>query len=188
MRKITTMALTSALILGFAGCGDKKEEKAEAQKSAPAQIKVTTGAVKKSEKEEVSKENTGQFYYSYNKEKNATQEEAQKRRTTLDAYLNIRSPYERIQIELMIKKLSKDFVIRCSPCHDDYANGVIGPSLLDKDGEFIYKRLIAFKTGEKKNVLMKQLTGMMDDAKLKSIAEEIAAFNKQIQEMRKGRQ
>jgi len=187
MRKIVTMALTSALILGFAGCGDKKEEKAETQKSAPAQIKVTTGAVKKSEKAEVSKENTGQFYYSYNKEKNATEEEAQKRRTTLDAYLNIRSPYERVQIELMIHKLSKDFRIKCSPCHDDYANGVIGPSLLDKDGAFIYKRLMAFKSGEKKNVLMKQLVEMNDDKTLQAIANEIAEFNKQIQEMRKGR-
>ncbi|WP_201352678.1 c-type cytochrome [Hydrogenimonas urashimensis] len=187
MRKIVTMVLTSALILGLAGCGDKKEKKQEAQKSAPGEIKVTKGAVKKSGAEEKSKENTGQFYYSYNKEKNATEEKSN-RRTTLDAYLNIRSPYERVQIELMIKKLSKDFVIRCSPCHDDYANGVIGPSLLGKDGEFIYKRLIAFKTGEKKNVLMKQLVAQMDDAKLKSIADEIAEFNKQIQEMRKGRQ
>ncbi|WP_300369536.1 hypothetical protein [Hydrogenimonas sp.] len=187
MRNIVIMALTSALIIGLAGCGEKKEEKGGSQKSTTQEIKITTGAVKKGEETKTSKENTGQFYYSYNKEKNATDEES-KRRTTLDAYLHIRSPYERVQIELMIKKLSKDFVIRCSPCHDDYANGVIGPSLLDKNGEFIYQRLIDFKTGKKKNVLMKQLVEMMDDAKLKSIANEIAEFNKQIQEMRKGRQ
>jgi cytochrome c553 len=106
----------------------------------------------------------------------------------LDAYLNIRSPYERVQIELMIHKLSKDFRIKCSPCHDDYANGVIGPSLLGRDGKFIYGRLMAFKTGEKKNVLMKQLVEMNDEKTLQAIANEIAEFNKQIQEMRKGRQ
>jgi cytochrome c553 len=188
MRKIVTMALASALILGLAGCGDKKEEQKEAHKSAPAQIKVTAGAVKKIDEKEGSKENSGQFYYSYNKEKNATEEDANKRRTTLDAYLNIRSPYERVQIELMIHKLSKDFRIKCSPCHDDYANGVIGPSLLDKDGDYIFKQLMAFKSGEKKNVLMKQLVEMNDEKTLKAIADEIAAFNKQIQEMRKGRQ
>ncbi|BDY12434.1 c-type cytochrome [Hydrogenimonas cancrithermarum] len=187
MHKFTMVALSAVLIAGLAGCGEKKSEesKSQSQRSAP-QIKVTAGAVKKSDVQQESKENTGQFYYSYNKEKNASEEE--KRRTTLDAYLNIRSPYERVQIEMMINKLSRDFIVKCSPCHDDYANGVIGPSLLDKDGDFIYKRLLAFKSGEKKNVLMKQLVDQLDDAKLKSIADEIAIFNKQIQEMRKGRQ
>ena len=117
----------------------------------------------------------------------SSKEEAQKRRTTLDAYLNIRSPYERVQIELMIQKLSKEFRIKCSPCHDDYANGVIGPSLLDKDGDYIYRQLMAFKTGEKRNELMKQLVEMNDPETLKGIADEIAKFNKQIREMRKGR-
>ncbi|WP_456450575.1 c-type cytochrome [Hydrogenimonas sp.] len=187
MRKTFSLALAGALLIGFAGCGDKKKEEAKETAQSPAAIKVTTGAVKAEPKAETSKENTGQFYYSYNKEKNATREEADKRRTTLDAYLNIRSPYERVQIELMIQKLSKEFRIKCSPCHDDYANGVIGPSLLDKDGDYIYKQLMAFKTGEKKNELMKQLVEMNDPETLRAIAEEIAKFNKQIQEMRKGR-
>ncbi|NPA30220.1 MAG: hypothetical protein GXO33_08560 [Epsilonproteobacteria bacterium] len=185
-RGLWIAALTVAALL--AGCGDKKEKEQEAHAAAPGQIKVTTGAVKKSATKEVSKENSGQFYYSYNREKKGpTAEEAKKRRTTLDAYLNIRSPYERVRIELMIQKLSKDFRIKCSPCHDDYANGVIGPSLLDKDGDYIYHQLMAFKSGEKKNTLMKQLVEMNDDKTLRAIADEIAKFNKQIREMRKGR-
>jgi cytochrome c553 len=188
MRKLISWGLAGALLIGFAGCGDKKEESTKAESStAPARIKVTEGAVKTDVGQESSKENTGQFYYSYNKEKKGSKEEAEKRRTTLDAYLNIRSPYERVQIELMIQKLSKEFRIKCSPCHDDYANGVIGPSLLDKDGEYIYNQLMAFKTGEKKNELMKQLVEMNDPETLRSIADEIAKFNKQIREMRKGR-
>ncbi len=189
MRKTTTFALAALLCLGFAGCGEKKEEKeSAAQASRPAgEIKITKGAVKKVEEKEPSKENTGQFYYSYNKEKEAPVAE-QKHRTTIDAYLHIRSPYERVQVELMIKRLSKDFVVRCSPCHDDYANGVIGPSLLGKDGNFIYKQLIDFKTGKRKNVLMKELVSQIDDKTLRSIADEIASFNAELQKLRRERQ
>jgi cytochrome c553 len=196
MRKSMTIVLAATLVVGLAGCG-KKEQNQEAPvekaETSPPKIKVTQGAVKKEAKAEPSKENSGQFYYSYNKEKKKGEEgdynsEESKVRTTLDAYLNIRSPYERVQVELMLNKLSRDFIIKCSPCHDDYANGIIGPSLLDKDGEFIYDRIMAFKSGKKENVLMQQLVAQIDDAELKRIADEIAEFNKQIQEMRKGRQ
>ncbi len=187
LNKISAVTLSVVMAIGFAGCGEKKEEKSEAKQAASGQIKVTPGAVKKSVGEESSKENTGEFYYSYNKEK-AKEAPEEKRRTTIDAYLNIRSPYEHVMVTMMIKKMSRDFIVKCSPCHDDYANGVIGPSLLGKDGDFIYKRLLEFKSGEKKNALMKELVEKMDDNKLKSIASEIAKFNRQIQELRKGQQ
>ncbi|WP_457594450.1 c-type cytochrome [Hydrogenimonas sp.] len=188
MRKTVMTVLAGLLIAGLSGCGEKKEEPGgTGQESAGGQIKVTPGAVKRETAQESSKENSGQFYYSYNEEKSSQPEEG-KRRTTIDAYLNIRSPYERVMVTMMIKKLSRDFIIKCSPCHDDYANGVIGPSLLDKDGDFIFKRLEAFKSGEKKNVLMKELVSRIDDKELKSIAEEIAKFNRQIRELRKGQQ
>ena len=188
-RSAAVSALILALTVGLGGCG-KKEEGSSAQSGSgsPTLIKVTKGAVKAAPETKKSEANSGQFYYSYNEEKNVSEAETPKVRTTLDAYLNIRSPYERVQITLMIKKLSRDFIVRCSPCHDDYANGVIGPSLLGKSGDFIYRHLIDFKTGKKKNVLMKELVSQIDDAKLKSIADEIAAFNKQIQQLRKGRQ
>ncbi len=184
--KSLTLLLAGTLALSLAGCGKKQEESAENSAAAP-QIKITQGAVKKVKEKAANEENSGKFYYSYNTEKNASKEEP-KTRTTLDAYLHIRSPYERVQITLMIKRLSRDFIVRCSPCHDDYANGVIGPSLLGKSGDFIYQHLIDFKTGKRKNVLMKELVSQIDDAKLKSIADEIAAFNEQIQKLRKGRQ
>ncbi len=183
MKKLSIVLSIGILIL--AGCGDSESKSSQESTSAP-KIKVTQGAIKETKtQDESSKQNSGQFYYTYNQEKNSSSE--QKVRTTLDAYLNIRSPYERVQIELMIKKLSKDFIIKCSPCHDDYANGVIGPSLLGKSGDFIYQRIIDFKSGKRKNVLMKQLVAKMDDTKLKSIANEIAEFNKQIQELRRGK-
>jgi len=183
-KNITIIVVTAVLISVFTGCNDKEKQ---SKSESIQQIKVTKNAVKKNNENKKNEENSGQFYYSYNKEKKSSTEETQKRRTTLDAYLNIRSPYERVRVEMLINRLSRDFIVKCSPCHDDYANGIIGPSLLDKDGDFIYKRLMAFKSGEKKNVLMKQLVNQIDDAKLKSIAEEISKFNKQIRKMRKGK-
>jgi len=184
MRKLTKGALIVSMAALIAGCGDKKESHESASADA-GKIKIVENAVSEKDNSVKGEENSGQFYYSYNKEKKESEEE--KVRTTLDAYLNIRSPYERVQIEMMIHKLSKDFRIKCSPCHDDYANGVIGPSLLDKNGTFIYDKLMAFKSGKEKNVLMKQLVGKIDDEKLRSLADEIAVFNKQIQEMRRSR-
>jgi len=181
---LTVLALAGVV----GGCGGKKEEKTASAGTADSSgIKITKGVVHETAAVKKSEANSGQFYYSYNKEKNASEGEAPKVRTTLDAYLNIHSPYERVQITLMIKRLSRDFIVRCSPCHDDYANGVIGPSLLGRDGNYIYQHLMDFKTGKKKNVLMKELVSQIDDAKLKSIADEIAAFNKQVQQLRKGK-
>ncbi len=184
-RRVVAALLAGAMMAGLSGCGEKKEEKGAQNAPSSGEIKITPGAVKKSTAGEESKQNSGEFYYSYNKEKKEASAEP-KSRTTIDAYLNIRSPYEHVMVTMMIKKMSRDFIVKCSPCHDDYANGVIGPSLLGKDGDFIYERLAEFKTGKKKNVLMKELVGSMSDEKLKSIAAEIAAFNRQIQELRKG--
>ncbi len=191
-KKIVVSCLIGSLLF-FGGCSDKdkKEDIKSAETEAPTQIKVTKNAVKISDKKEEDKENSGQFYYSYNKENGKEVDkynsETSKVRTTIDAYLNIKSPYERVRITMMIKRLSHDYIIKCSACHDDYANGVIGPSLLDKDADFIYKRILAFKTGERKNPLMKELVSRIDDAKLKSMAEEIANFNKEIRKMRMGK-
>jgi cytochrome c553 len=184
------LPLASVLILG--GCGGSEDAKQAAAtvtpSETPAAIKVTAGVVDTAVKKGKSKENSGQFYYSYNKERNSTyNSEDTKVRTTIDAYLNIKSPYERVRITMMIQRLSKDYVIKCSPCHDDYANGVIGPSLLDKDGSFIYERIMDFKNGKKENILMKELIAQIDDTKLKEMADEIANFNKEILKMRSGK-
>jgi hypothetical protein len=190
MRLKTLIApLVGVLIVGGCSSDDTTQTAppSAASSEAPA-IKVTAGAVDTTVKKEESKANSGQFYYSYNKEKNASQynSEDTKVRTTIDAYLNIKSPYERVRITMMIKRLSMDYIIRCSPCHDDYANGVIGPSLLDKNGSFIFDRIMDFKTGKKENVLMKDLVSQIDEKKLRSIADEIANFNKEIRKMRRG--
>ncbi len=191
MDKRRVLITVSALLL-ISGCGSSN--KSETSTNEAPKIEVVKGAVNTNVAKDKNRENSGQFYYSYNSEDDSKEskafkkyeEETAKTRTTIDAYLNIRSPYERVKITMMIKRLSKDFIVRCSPCHDDYANGVIGPSLLGKDGKFIYGRLMDFKSGKRKNVLMKELVSQIDDSKLKAIADEIAEFNKQIEKMRKG--
>jgi len=189
MRKsLCFIAITGTALLTLSGCGsqDKPQSTASQEVSSAQGITVTEDAVGTLKKEQ-SKENSGQFYYSYNKEKNSSNgynAQDSKVRTTLDAYRDIRSPYERVQITLMVKQLSPDYRLLCSACHDDYANGVIGPALLDKNATFIYEQITAFKTGKKKNVLMEQLVKRIDDTRLKAIAKEIERFNRQILEMR----
>ena len=180
MRKIAIALLVLVFIL--AGCSEKKEKKS--QEAAPAAIKITQGAVQK-QKETTNKQNSGEFYYSYNKAKTTQKSEVKDegRFTRLGAYRHVLNKYQKVQIALWANKLSKDFLIYCSACHDDYANGVIGPSLLDKSGDYIYKQLQDFKSGKRKNVLMVQLVRRLSDKQLKSLADEIAAFNKKVQKL-----
>jgi len=191
MKRAAAAAL-GVLIL-FAGC-EKKEErpaKSETAQEAPKaeQIKITTGAVKpaKTGAKEQKQPDKGEFYYSYNKKsapkEAAASKEDEARYTKLGAYRYVKN-YQDVQIALLANKLSKDFLIYCSACHDDYANGVIGPSLLGKSGDYIYEQLMEFKSGKRKNVLMEQLVRRLPDEKLKALAEEIAEFNKKVQKIK----
>ena len=187
MLRVKVISIISTILI-IVGCGssNKDSKSDETTQTSSSKIIVTQNAVDTNITKQKSKENSGQFYYSYNKEKNSTYNSTDsKHRTTIDAYLHIHSPYEKVRITMMIKRLSKDYIVKCSPCHEDYANGVIGPSLLGKDSEFIYNKIMEFKSGKKKNVLMKELISQIDDAKLKSMADEIANFNKEILKMRR---
>ena len=184
------------------GCGDKSQDKKQesnvvsngstpkievVQNDNAKEIKV----VEKKKGKQVVK-NGKSYYYDYNI-KSEYDQDAQpankdanvrmKPRTVLDANMNIRSPYERVQISLIVKQLSRNFKLKCSACHDDYANGVVGPSLLGKDADFIYKAINEFKSGKKSNPLMDDLIHMMDDKEIKNIAQEIYKFNQEIKKI-----
>ena len=159
------------------------------------QIQVINNAVKETQSQQTSRNSGREFYVSYNvegkgREANEIQkyiQQTNKARTALDAYKNIRQSNQAINmliLQQMKAHLSKSYILHCSACHSDYANGIIGPSLLTKGKKFIYNRLIAFKTGTKKNVLMKQLVDQLSNKKLKALASEIARFNKKVQAMR----
>ena len=205
---ISTLVSSLVLVSLVTGCGEKtndekpKEENAatasqEASTGVAPQIEVVTNEnakeIKVKEKK-VDKSQSKSYYYDYNI-KSEYDENARpankdagiraKPRTTIDANMNVRSPYEEVKISMMVKKLSKKFIVKCSACHNDYANGIIGPSLLGKTSQEIFDDIAAFKNGEKTNVLMTDLINMMDEDEIKTLADEIYEFNQQIQEARK---
>ncbi len=188
MKRITLSIALLASLLMMSGCEKKETPKEVAQEAPTAKIKITQGAVKEQKATQTQSKDKGQFYYSYNKAKKEQTQEDEGRFTTLGAYRHIRTPYEKVQISLLVNKLSHDFLVYCSACHDDYANGVIGPSLLGKSGDYIYKQLMDFKTGKRKNVLMKQLVDRLSDEKLRALADEVAAFNEKVQKILKQNQ
>ena len=172
----------------LSGCEKKEESKKEVAQAPAAKIKITQGAVKEQKATQTKAKDKGEFYYSYNQPQKSEEVEDEARYTKLGAYRHIRTPYEKVQISLLVNKLSHDFLVYCSACHDDYANGVIGPSLLGKSGDYIYKQLIDFKTGKRKNVLMKQLVDQLSDKQLRHLADEVAQFNKKVQKVLKQNQ
>jgi cytochrome c553 len=207
MKKSILLASTFVIIISFSACGNKKESDEKKQinnvtaTAVAPKIEVVVNqneyAVKvKSNTDEMHKgksKNKNSFYYDYGEKSEYDQnaqpanEDASVRvrpRTKLDAYTHIRSPYERVQVSLLAKQLSPAFRLKCSACHDDYANGVLGPSLLGRDADYIYNKIIAFKTGKKKNVFMNDLIHNMSDKEIRSIAEDIYNFNIQIQKIR----
>lgn len=200
MRKI--YILVSCTVLFF-GCSSQEDNKPKEVQRDASDIVVTKQDVKKHDKTNLHKKelkaDNKDFYYSL-KEKNINTDTTDKSYTKLDAQKNIKNrdqkdkivdrkrvdtPYNYIKIDLLKSSLSKEFIVKCSSCHDDYANGIIGPSLLHKDGEFIFNRLKAYKQKEKVNVLMKDLVAKMSDRELKNISNEIAKFNENIRKMDK---
>jgi cytochrome c553 len=205
---IKTIALSFALFVLTACGGDDKATgkteqtvKEDAAKSAAApKIEISQSsdakAIKVKVREKVSSKN-GQkdtYYYDYNikseydpnaKPANEDAGVRTKPRTAIEANMNIRSPYEKVQISMLVKRLSMKFMVKCSACHDDYANGVIGPSLLGKSSDEIFNSIADFKSGKKSNVLMDDLIRMMSEDEIRTLADEIYSFNEKIKELRK---
>ncbi|WP_419763915.1 MAG: c-type cytochrome [Arcobacter sp.] len=178
--KLKIISLTICSLFILTACSDKKEEKVEVTPTVAGKIEVTQKNdiyEKKVEEKEAQKDRS--YYYSYNKEKVKDIE-----RTTLNANIKVRSPYEKVEISMLVGKLSKEFIVKCSACHNDYANGVIGPSLINKDEKFIYDSISSFKKDTNKNVLMSQLVKQMPEEEIKKLAKEIANFNMQIRELK----
>ena len=187
-KKIELLFIILSIIL--IGCGDehKRDIKPTKLLNTPPKIEVIEGNGTKKIKVEIKEDNnsvtksknSNSFYY----EKNGANEK-ESHRTALDAYTHIRSPYERVQVSLLVTQLSLNFKLKCSACHDDYANGVVGPSLLGRDENYIYSKIIEFKTGKKDNPLMKELLEKISNDEIKGIAKEIYEFNIQVQKMRR---
>ena len=186
-----------ALSIILSGCGGsddevKKEEKSSINRGIEIISNKNAKEIKVKEKS-IDKNRSKSYYYDYgiNSEYDQNAQPANrdasvrvKPRTKLDANMNIRSPYERVQISLLSGQLSHNFKIKCSACHDDYANGVIGPSLISRDSDYIYQKISDFKSGKKSNPLMNDLIKKMSNDEIKTLANEIYEFNKKIKNMR----
>ncbi len=196
---IKKLLLPLVIILLVSGCSEKKEEKkveqkvTQKQESLKIEIEENENAkeIKVAEKNEKSDKNET-YYFNYgvkseydpnSKPANEDASVRVKPRTSIDANMHVRSPYEKVKISMLVKRLSKEFIVKCSACHNDYANGIIGPSLLDKDDKFIYESILKFKNNKDANVLMTGLVNQMDEETIKRIAKEIFEFNKQVKEM-----
>lgn len=202
------LASSFTLITAFSGCSDSSEDKAQNSQADKKQSTSSSSApkieivqnenaqeIKVQEKEKTALEikNGKAYYYDYNV-KSAYDENSRpanedasvrtKPRTAIEANMNVRSPYEKVKISLLVRKMSKKFIVKCSACHNDYANGIIGPSLLGKDTDYIYSKIEDFKSGKKSNPLMNDLINMMSDDEIKEMASEIYKFNQEIKNMR----
>jgi len=189
----------SVFVIAIVGCGDESKEMSKTEavsvdKAPIIEIVANENAKEiKVKEKKTDKSQSKSYYFDYNikseYDPNArpANEDAgvrAKPRTTIDANMNIRSPYEKVQISMLVQKLSLTFRVKCSACHDDYANGIIGPSLLSRDSDYIYNKIANFKSGKKSNPLMNDLIKQMSSEEIRTLADEIYIFNKEIQKMR----
>lgn len=173
-----------ALLLLLAGCGEKKEQDKTQEQPAGTAAGIEVSENKEAYKTKVEEKTiVGDQSYYY-----PTGQQTQEKHSPVEANVLVRSPYEAVEIKLLVRRLSKTFIVKCSSCHNDYANGIVGPSLLGKDAEFIYSTMTKYKEGEKVNVLMKELVEQMSDDEIRSLADEIAAFNQEVKAIRERKQ
>jgi len=79
-------------------------------------------------------------------------------------------------------KVSQLYKQKCSSCHGVNGGGIIGPKLIGKSAENVYKDLTEFKSGKRKNYVMYGLLSKMDEAQLKSLSDEIGSFEQKLKE------
>lgn len=154
-------------------------ESVEQNHTAKPRISVKSGEAPKKDDKFVSYDFYGERKVNFNL--NGDVNETTK---NIVAYSSIKNQYEKLNFDLMKKRLGHDFILRCSACHDDYANGIIGPSLLDKTDAQIVDMIKKYKFKEKPNPLMVQLVNGMSEQQIETMAKEIYEFNKQFKEQK----
>lgn len=170
-------------ILALVGCDDKSDKDTNQNNFQTPTIKITN------QEQNLSNDKTAKFT-SYDIKGNrvidiAPNGESNTTTRQITAVAMIRNPYESININLLEKRLSHNFIVKCSACHNDYANGIIGPSLLSKSENEIKDMIVAYREKTKKNVLMRELVANMSDSEIETLAKEISEFNAQVRKSSK---
>ena len=79
-------------------------------------------------------------------------------------------------------EVSQSYKSKCASCHGVNGSGLqngkpmMGPKLFGQTSEVIYQKLLDFKSGRKENVVMKGLLLHLEEADLKTFADEIGEF------------
>ena len=154
----------------------------EQNHTAKPRISVKSGEAPKQDDKFVSYDFYGERNVNFNL--NGDVNETTKNIVAYSSIKNQKNQYEKLNFDLMKKRLGHDFILRCSACHDDYANGIIGPSLLDKTDAQIVDMIKKYKFKEKPNPLMVQLVNGMSEQQIETMAKEIYEFNKQFKEQK----
>jgi len=81
----------------------------------------------------------------------------------------------------MAFKVSPLYKQKCSSCHGVNGEGIIGPKLIGLSEEKVYKDLLDFKSGKRKNYVMYGLLSKMSDEDLKALAKEIGTFQQKLE-------
>ncbi|WP_086240410.1 c-type cytochrome [Campylobacter devanensis] len=176
MKKSITIILSAIIFLGCSNQTNSKNDSQESNKTAT----TNSITIKKGSSSNQTKSDEW-VVYDIDGKKNIKFGIGESNETTksIGAIAFTRPPLQSINKALLKGQLSKNFITKCSACHDDYANGIIGPSLLDKTSEQIYDMIIAYRTKTKANILMADLVKSMDDKEVADIANEISQFNEQ---------
>jgi len=79
-------------------------------------------------------------------------------------------------------EVSQAYKSKCASCHgvngSGFQNGkpMMGPKLIGQSADDIFHKLVEFKAGRKENVVMKGLLMHLEEADLRTFADEIGGF------------
>ena len=89
-------------------------------------------------------------------------------------------PFLTLNAKVAAQRLGKDFIVYCSSCHDDYGNGVVGPSIMDKTGDEVREMIEKYRGDPTANVLMTDVVNRMTQEQVDRISNDIARFNAEV--------
>ena len=181
-------ALAAAALI--TGCESKDDKKSATQSAKTQATPAAAGMIEtqKADANATAQKDYDQFMsYDINGKKRVKfglDDEESETSRSVGALAMVRNPLQSINLKLVKGRLSEDFIVKCSACHDDYANGIIGPSLLDKTDAQIVDMIKKYKFKEKPNPLMVQLVNGMSEQQIETMAKEIYEFNRQFKEQK----
>lgn len=171
-----TIILMISLFYLISCLNDEKPKEKIINKNT-AKIKITKSKkIYNIKVEEKGRTKDKSYYYSYSKKDKSLDDN--KINSALNANLNVKDFDTSKKANNIKKNLSKNFIIKCSACHSNYANGIIGPSLLNKSAKDIFTLMMKYKNNEKSNALMDALIQNMSVKEIKDISYEISQLNK----------